>query len=121
MLTIIRSQGLGSEVGGWLIIHGATELFACVLAAAAGFRIGRAVMFPGARSRLDAAREAGRVAGAAMAGVVVMLLIAGILEGIGRQLIQLDLARYAIGAGMLTLWLAYFYLPRHMPRPGSRR
>ena len=107
MLTIIRSQGLGSEVGGWLIIHGATELFACVLAAAAGFRIGWAVMFPGARSRLDAA----------MVGVVVMLLIAGILEGIGRQLIQIDLARYAIGIGMLTLWLAYFYVPR----PGSRR
>ncbi len=117
LLALYVSRGLGLEVGGWLIIHGATELFACVLGASAGFRIGWAVMFPGARSRLDAAREAGRVAGAAMVGVVVMLLIAGILEGIGRQLIQLDLARYAIGTGMLTLWLAYFY----MPRPGARR
>ena len=47
-----------------------------------------------------------------MVGVVVMLFVAGLLEGFGRQLITSDAARYAIGGGMLALWLAYFYLPR---------
>jgi hypothetical protein len=42
----------------------------------------------------------------------VMLLVAGLLEGFGRQLITSDLARYAIGGGMLTFWLLYFYVPR---------
>jgi len=112
LLALYVSRGLGVQLGGWLIIHGATELFASVLGAAAGFRIGWAVLFPGGRSRLDAARDAARVAGAAMAGVVVMLIFAGLLEGIGRQLIQVDAARYAIGTAMLTLWLVYFYLPR---------
>lgn len=117
LLALYASRGLAPQLGGWLIIHGATELFACVLGAAAGFRIGWAVMFPGARSRMDAARDAGRVAGAAMAGVVVMLMIAGILEGIGRQVITDDLSRYMIGAGMLSVWLAYFYLTRRRARP----
>jgi len=112
LMALYVSRGLGVELGGWLIIHGATELFASVLGAAAGFRIGWSVLFPGGRSRLDAARDAARVSGAAMAGVVVMLIFAGLLEGIGRQLIQIDGARYAIGAAMLTLWLVYFYLPR---------
>jgi uncharacterized membrane protein SpoIIM required for sporulation len=112
LIALYVSRGLGFQLGGWLVIHGATELFASVLGAAAGFRIGWAVLFPGARSRLDAARAAAQVAGAAMSGVVVMLIFAGLLEGVGRQLIRADIARYAIGATMLTLWLAYFYLPR---------
>jgi uncharacterized membrane protein SpoIIM required for sporulation len=116
LVALYASRGLAPQLGGWLIIHGATELFACVVGAGAGIRVGWAVIFPGGRSRLDAARQAGRVAGAAMAGVVVMLLIAGILEGVGRQLITQDGARYAIGIGMLTLWLGYFYLPRRGAR-----
>ncbi len=115
LMALYGSRGLGFQLGGWLFIHGATELFASLLGAAAGFRIGWSVLFPGGRSRLDAARDAAQVAGAAMAGVVVMLIFAGLLEGIGRQLIKVDVARYAIGATMLTLWLVYFYLPRRSP------
>ncbi len=112
LMALYVSRGLGFQLGGWLVIHGATELFASLLGAAAGFRIGWAVLFPGSRSRLDAARDAAQIAGAAMAGVVVMLMFAGLLEGVGRQLIEVDLARYAVGATMFTFWLAYFYLPR---------
>lgn len=112
LMALYGSRGLLPQLGGWLSIHGTTELFATVIAAGAGFRIGWAVMFPGPLTRLEAARAAGRTAGAAMAGVVVMLVAAGVLEGVGRQAIRLDWARYAIGGGMLTLWLAYFYLPR---------
>ena len=45
-----------------------------------------------------------------MAGVAVMLLVAGLLEGIGRQTITSDVTRYAIGGFMLALWTGYFYL-----------
>jgi hypothetical protein len=41
-----------------------------------------------------------------------MLFVAGLLEGFGRQLIQMDLARYAIAGTTLIAWLAYFYWPR---------
>jgi uncharacterized membrane protein SpoIIM required for sporulation len=106
------SKGLGVEIGGWLAIHGSTELFAIVLAGAAGLRIGRAVAFPGDHGRLEAAAAAGKTAALVMAGVVVMLFCAGLLEGFGRQLIEVDALRYAVGAAMLTLWLVYLYAPR---------
>jgi len=112
LMALYVSRGLGFQLGGWLMIHGATELFACVLSGAAGFRIGWAVAFPGDRPRLEAASAAGRTAAAAMAGVVVMLVCAGLLEGFGRQLIKLDALRYGIAGTTLTFWLAYFYLPR---------
>ncbi|WP_420607161.1 stage II sporulation protein M [Novosphingopyxis sp.] len=116
LLQIYAAKGLGVELGGWLFIHGTTELFAIVLAAAAGIRIGSAVAFPGDRARIDAAAEAGRSAATAMVGVVVMLLVAGLLEGIGRQTITVTAARYAIGAFMLAGWCSYFYLLRPKSR-----
>jgi uncharacterized membrane protein SpoIIM required for sporulation len=115
LIALYDSRGLGFQLGGWLAIHGATELFATVLGAAAGFRLGWAVMFPGALTRLEAAARAGRTAGLVIGGVVVMLMFAGVLEGVGRQLIQDDIVRWTIGAATLALWLAYFYLPRRRP------
>lgn len=118
MLHVFISKGVGFEFGGWLLIHGVTELFAIVLAGAAGLRIGWAVAFPGDGSRLAAMSGAGRGAGAAMMGVVVMLMLAGLLEGFGRQLITSDLLRYAIAGGTAVVWGLYFYAPRP---PRTRR
>jgi uncharacterized membrane protein SpoIIM required for sporulation len=117
---LFASRGLGFEVGGWLMIHGVTELFAVTLAGAAGLRIGWAVAFPGARHRLEAAAEAGRSAGTVVAGVVVMLFVAGLLEGFGRQLISDTSARYAIGAVTGVLWGTYFYALRRGVSGGSK-
>lgn len=112
MLHVFVSKGVGFEFGGWLLIHGVTELFAIVLAGAAGLRIGWAVAFPGDRSRLEAISETGRSAGAAMMGVVIMLMLAGLLEGFGRQLITNDAARYAIAGATALMWALYYYAPR---------
>lgn len=112
MFQVYWSKGLGFELGGWLVIHGSTELFAISLAGAAGMRIGTRIAFPGELSRMKAAAEAGRVAASAMVGVAIMLLAAGLLEGFGRQTITSDGLRYAIGGGFLALWIVYFYLIR---------
>jgi uncharacterized membrane protein SpoIIM required for sporulation len=109
---VFAAKGLAFNLGGWLMIHGTTELFAINIAGAAGLRIGTAIAFPGRDSRTDSAVRAGRSAALAMAGAVVMLAVAGLLEGIGRQTIVDDTARYLIGTIMLTGWLAYFYMPR---------
>ena len=113
---LFGSHDLGAALGGWLIIHGSTELFAIVLASAAGLRIGWSVVFPGAATRIDAAAASGREAATAMVGVVLMLLAAGLLEGFARQLVRDDFARYAIGIGMLLFWCAYYYRPRRRAR-----
>ena len=112
MLAVFIPKGLGIGFVGWLMIHGTTELFAIMLSGAAGFRIGLAIAFPGRQSRMDAAVSAGRQGAVVMGGTVVMLAVAGLLEGIGRQTIQSDLLRYAIGGAMLLGWLTYFYAPR---------
>ena len=48
MLALYAPRGLALQLGGWLFIHGTTELFAVTLAGAAGFRIGWALAFPAA-------------------------------------------------------------------------
>ena len=112
MVAVFADKGLGLGFAGWLSIHGTTELFAAALSGAAGLHIGRAMLFPGDADRLTAAAAAGRRAGVVMVGVILMLLIAGLLEGIGRQLITDTATRFAIGGAMLIGWLAYFYAPR---------
>jgi uncharacterized membrane protein SpoIIM required for sporulation len=112
LTAVFAKAGLLVDFLGWISIHGTTELFAAILSGAAGLRIGTAFAFPGHRSRLTAAAEAGKATGAAMIGVILMLLVAGLLEGFARQMIQSTALRYTVGAVMLTLWLAYFYVPR---------
>ena len=43
-----------------------------------------------------------------MIGVILMLLVAGLLEGFARQLVIDDSARLAVGGFMLALWTLYF-------------
>lgn len=112
LLAVYVDHGLGVSLGGWLLIHGVTELFAITLAGAAGFRIGWALAFPGRASRLDAITNAGRVAATVMVGVVVMLGVAGLLEGFARQLITSTPIRYTVAAASAVVWFSYFYAPR---------
>ena len=108
LLWVFGSRGLMFDFAGWLSIHGTTELFAILLAGAAGLHIGRAIAFPGRLSHLQAASDAGKRAALVMMGVVLMLVVAGLLEGFGRQLVDNTPGRFATGGVMLTLWLAYF-------------
>jgi uncharacterized membrane protein SpoIIM required for sporulation len=108
MMWVFVDAGLGWEFAAWLSIHGTTELLAILLAGAAGLHIGRTMAFPGDRSVLAAASASGRRAAQVMAGVVLMLAIAGLLEGYGRQLVEQPMARGAIGGTMLLVWLTYF-------------
>ena len=109
---VFAAKGLAFNLGGWLAIHGTTELFAINIAGGAGMRIGTAIAFPGRDTRTESAVRAGRSAAIAMGGTVLMLAVAGLLEGIGRQTVVDDFSRYSIGAAMLAGWLTYFYMPR---------
>jgi uncharacterized membrane protein SpoIIM required for sporulation len=109
LFEVFASKGLGPNVIGWLMIHGTTEIFSICIAGAAGIRLGLAVAFPGQDSRMDSVVAAGRTAATAMAGAVIMLAVAGLLEGVGRQTITNDTLRMLIGSAALIGWLAYFY------------
>jgi len=116
MLWLYHGQGLTVDFVGWLAVHGTTEVFAILLAGAAGLHIGRSMAFPGRRSVMQAAAEAGQRASLVMVGVVLMLVVAAVLEGFARQLIDHTQGRLAVGGFMLVLWLAYFFAFARDPR-----
>ena len=107
---VFAGKDLTIEFLAWLAIHGTTELAAIVLCGGAGFHLAGAMINPGRRTRLAALRERGRTATTLVVGAVIMLFIAALLEGLGRQLIIDTTARMAIGSTMLVTWLAYFTL-----------
>jgi uncharacterized membrane protein SpoIIM required for sporulation len=119
MLWLFDGVGLRVEFIAWLSIHGTTEMFALLLAGAAGLHIGRSMAFPGNRSVVGAMAESGRRAAQVMAGVVLMLVIAGLLESFGRQLIVETNARFTVGGSMLAFWLLYFFAFRRQSTRGQ--
>ena len=109
MLWLFAGQGLGMESAAWLSVHGSTELFAILLAGAAGIHVGRSMAFPGKHALLAATAAAGRRAATVMAGVVLMLVVAAVLEAFARELVGQTWDRLLIGGAMLLFWLAYFF------------
>jgi uncharacterized membrane protein SpoIIM required for sporulation len=108
MSELFRSRGLGVEFWAWILPHGVTELLALVLCAAAGLGTGFAFLFPGARTRRDAASAAGREAGTIVVGAVAMFLIAAAFEGVFRQRVGSPEIRWAVAGTIGVLWGAYF-------------
>lgn len=115
-VALYTSRGLGWDIWGWLLPHGVTELGAVILCGAAGFTIAGALAFPGARSRLDNLREHGRDAARIVAGCVIMLFLAGLIEGIFRQTITAIEVRYTVAILSAAAWTYYFVRVGHAPR-----
>ena len=116
-LALFQSRDLLIELGGWLSIHGPTELTALILSAAAGLKLAGAILFAGREPRLARLARDGRDAAVVMMGAVLLFLLAGLLEGLGRQLVVDMGPRYLIGWGVFAALLAYFCLAgRETPR-----
>ncbi|MAC90043.1 MULTISPECIES: stage II sporulation protein M [Maricaulis] len=107
---LYADRGLGLELFGWLSIHGVTEMSALALAAAGGFRLGLALLFPGGLTRKDSLRAASKDAVKLALVASLMLLVAGLLEGFARQMVTDTGMRIMIGWGIGALWLAWFML-----------
>ncbi|OYZ31134.1 MAG: hypothetical protein B7Y31_12480, partial [Novosphingobium sp. 16-62-11] len=116
LLWLYHGQGLLLDLVGWLSIHGTTELFAILLAGASGIHVGRSMAFPGNLPVMDAAAAAGRRAAQVMTGVVLMLVIAALLEGFARQMVDSTPSRLIVGVFMLVLWCGYFFAFRRGAR-----
>jgi uncharacterized membrane protein SpoIIM required for sporulation len=111
LLWLYHGQGLTLDLIGWLSVHGTTELFAILLAGGAGIHRPR----DGLSRRRDSAGSGGcgrRRAAQVMAGVVFMLIVAALLEGFARQLVDITSTRLALGGFMLVFWCGYFFVWR---------
>jgi uncharacterized membrane protein SpoIIM required for sporulation len=107
MTALFVDKGLGADWFGWILPHGITELFAVMLGGAAGLELGRAMAFPGERTRREELAHRGRDAGALAVGAVVLLVLAAAIEGFFRQLVDSIVVRYAVAGATALLWIAY--------------
>lgn len=108
MHSVFASRGLGVDFMGWVLPHGVTELLAIVIAGAAGLGLGKAMLFPGQLTRKAALERMGRESAILMIGVVLMLIVAGGIEGIFRQTVTDMGVRYALASATALFWIVYF-------------
>ncbi|MDJ0972977.1 MAG: stage II sporulation protein M [Planctomycetota bacterium] len=113
---VYRVHGLEVDLLAWLMIHGVTELLAILICAAGGLALAHALVFPGRYSRLENLARTGRKAGAMVLMGVLMLFIAGFIEGIARQRITDMGVRFTFAAVTAGIWFAYFvFVGRRRP------
>ena len=105
---LYHQRGLGWDLWGWLLPHGVTELLAVMICGAGGLLLAHGLVFPAGKPRLDALRERGRAAAVLVITAVLMLLIAGLIEGVFRQTVTNLYVRYAVAIATAAWWLGYF-------------
>lgn len=104
---LMFDAGKGDIFLGLLTPHGLLELTAVFLAAAAGMRLGWMVIAPGHRPRSQVLAEQGRAVVAVAAGLVVMLLVSGLIEGLVTPSPLPTFARIGIGVLAEVAFLGY--------------
>ncbi|PYO87073.1 MAG: hypothetical protein DMD66_11485, partial [Gemmatimonadetes bacterium] len=93
--------------------HGVLELTAIFISAGAGFRLAKAMIAPGDRTRRDALVVEGRIAARMIGAVVTLLAIAGTIEGLLSTSSAPAAWKYGVSAAsavFLMLYLANGYL-----------
>ncbi|MEC4985027.1 MAG: stage II sporulation protein M [Oscillatoria sp. PMC 1068.18] len=106
--TLVGQNNLAYPFWAFVFPHGALELPAIFLAGGGGLLIGRAILFPGKYRRIDALKYYGSQAAQLLFGVVVLLAIAGVIEGFFSPApIIPDSFKYLVGIGIFILLVLY--------------
>ncbi|MFL6258626.1 MAG: stage II sporulation protein M [Thermoanaerobaculia bacterium] len=108
MAALYQTRGLGGEFWAWVLPHGITELSAVCLCGAAGMAIGAALVFPGRHTRMRNLALQGREVALLALGAVTMFLVAGLIEGIFRQVVHDVAVRWSLATLTLVFWTWYF-------------
>ena len=88
--------------------HGALELPSIIIAGAAGFRLGQAMLFPGALRWRESVARGGIEATQLVSGIIPLLVIAGCLEGFFSPSQAPVWLKFTVGGllfSLLNLWL----------------
>ena len=105
---VYASENVPSVIMAFVFPHGFIELSAICIAGGAGFGLGSAILMPGRRTRADALKERGRAFLTLLAGAVLMLVIAGLIEGYYSPLALPNAAKFVFGGATGVLLLLYF-------------
>jgi uncharacterized membrane protein SpoIIM required for sporulation len=103
------NAGLLGYLWTFIIGHGLLELFAIWVAGAAGFLLGKALFLPGELTRRDAVVLAARQAMRLLGAVVVLLFVAGLIEGFISAGTWPVWARLAVSGASLLFLAGYLW------------
>jgi uncharacterized membrane protein SpoIIM required for sporulation len=116
---LVIGHGRATEFFALILPHGMLELSAVFLAAAAGLRLGWAVIDPGPRPRSRALAEEGRQTITIALGLIVVLGVSGVIEAFVTPSPLPTWARILIGACAEAAFLGYvLVLGRRAVRAG---
>jgi len=87
--------------------HGVLELTAIFISAGAGFRLAKAMIAPGDRTRKDALIVEGRIAARMIGAVVTLLAIAGTIEGLLSTSNAPAIWKYGVSAATTVFLVLY--------------
>jgi len=118
----VAASGKGMNILSFVLPHGVIELAAIFIAGAGGLMMGTALIRPGNLSRKDALKVAARPAVRMVGGVIVMLILAGIIEGFLSPSKIPGSVKLAFGGTTAALVLVYFLgAGRGIESDGSNR
>jgi uncharacterized membrane protein SpoIIM required for sporulation len=107
---LFQAEGLSVYLWSFVLPHGILELTAICIAGGAGLLLGSAFLVPGRRTRRDALVHRGRDAVMLLGGTVVMLILAGLIEGFISPSALPSAVKLAFGVLMAFVMSSYLLL-----------
>lgn len=104
------NHGLSYPLWSFLAPHGVLEIFAILVAAAAGLRMGLSLVAPGSMTRSASLRAGAREAVLLVLGTIPMFLIAGFIEGFITPSNLPGAAKILLGITVAAAVIAYLML-----------
>jgi uncharacterized membrane protein SpoIIM required for sporulation/uncharacterized RDD family membrane protein YckC len=118
VMGLYQSKGVLSLIVRFIAPHGVLELSAITLAGGAGLLIGSALLLPGAMTRREALVVRGQRAMRLIAATVLLLIVAGSLEGLVSPIPSWSLGwKLAVSAVTAVCLVVYVYGRRPNPAP----
>jgi uncharacterized membrane protein SpoIIM required for sporulation len=108
--TVCHQAGMSVPLWSFVAPHGTLELPAIFIAGGAGLVVARSLVVASDRPRRECLVDAGRISLRLFAGVVPLLLVAGLIEGFVSPTALEPASKFLIGAGLFILLAAYLGL-----------
>jgi uncharacterized membrane protein SpoIIM required for sporulation len=104
------SAGRGEDFFQLILPHGMLELTSVFIAGGVGLKLGWTLIAPGARSRVAALQQEGRIAGVIAVGLMLTLACSGVIEAFVTPSGLPFWARLGIGAIAELAFLSYIFV-----------
>jgi len=104
------TKGLGAKSVTVIFIHGTLEIWAIVIAGAAGLILGNSILFPGTYSRSVSMLKAGRDGLKIVFGLIPVFLVAAFLESFVTRHDKMPVALSLAILGASILFIAWYFI-----------